>query len=176
MGRNYSDITGANHYKYAHGYTTKGSKRPGFYNSWQNMKARCFDRKHPKYPRYGGRGVKVYEGWLGIDGFSEWALKNGWKQGLALDRIDNDGNYEPSNCKWVSVSENSRKKSTRKITFDEAQEIRKRLNNGENEYILAKEYGVVHGTIWFIKNECTHIEEGEYIRKRNYIMERNFNN
>jgi hypothetical protein len=172
VGRNYADFSGEKNPNFKNGYaSTQG--RPSFYNSWQNMKGRCIRKSHPKYERYGGRGIKIYEPWLGIDAFAEWALANGWEEGLSLDRIDNDGDYSPQNCRWITTSENSRKKSTTKITLKQAEEIRKKLDRGEDEYDLAAEYGVVHGTIWFIKNRFTHVEEMECTRKKAAIRERN---
>jgi len=159
MGRNYKDFNGTKNPNYRTGFCV--GKKPGFYNSWLNMKSRCFRKTNPKYPRYGGRGISVCEDWLNIKNFSKWALENGWEPGKVLDRINNDGNYEPTNCQWISSSENSRKKRTTKISFSQAILIRERLNNGENAYDLAKEYGVVHGTIWFIQNNFTHVPEGK---------------
>lgn len=121
------------------------------------MKQRCTNKKHPKYYRYGGRGIKVCAEWMNIEEFCAWALKNGWKQGLSIDRIDNNGNYCPENCRWISISENSRKKRTTKIDMITAQEIRSRIN--EDWHKLAKEYGCTHGNIWFIMKNLTHIQE-----------------
>lgn len=160
MARNYQDITGDKNPKYKNGFAAKG-KRPSFYNTWQNMKSRCLRKTNPKYKAYGGRGITICDEWLNIEGFSSWAFSSGWQEGLSIDRINNYGNYEPSNCRWISVSENSRKKRTTKISFDQAKEIRERVLSGENEYDLASEYGVVHGTIWFIVKNFTHVPEGE---------------
>jgi hypothetical protein len=169
MPRDYRDISGRNNPNYKTGYAKKG-KKPSFYNTWQNMKSRCLNPNNPKYHRYGERGIKVCDDWLTIEGFSEWALNNGWSDGLSIDRIDNDGNYCPENCKWVTMSENSRKKRTTKITFKQAKEIRLRAANGESEIELAKEFNVVHGTIWFIVKNFTHVEDGECTNK---LKERN---
>lgn len=169
MPRDYRDISGKNNHNYKTGYAVKG-KRQGFYNTWQNMKGRCLNPNNPKYHRYGGRGIKVCEDWLNIKGFSEWALNNGWKEGLSIDRIDNNGDYCPENCKWVTMSENSRKKKTTKISFKQAKEIRERIANGESEYDLAEEFNVVHGTIWFIVKNFTHVDDGECSKK---LRERN---
>jgi hypothetical protein len=164
MAFDYSKHKGDGNPNYKTGFAIHG-KRPSFYHSWQNMKARCSNPKHPKYYRYGGRGVSVCEEWDTIQGFSAWALASGWQEGLSIDRINNDGNYCPENCHWVTQSENSRKKSTTKISFDDAQIIRQRALNGESEYDLAKEYGVVHGTVWFIVKNFTHVADGECTKK-----------
>lgn len=162
MGKNNADFSGIKNPNYKTGYCIK-SKKLSFYNSWQAMKARCLNPNNPKYKRYGGRGIKICDEWLNIEGFAQWALNNGWTQGSTIDRIDNNGNYCPKNCRWVSVSENSRKKRTTKIDIIKAQEIRERFN--EDWYKLAEEYGCTHGNIWFIMNNFTHVEEGECIKK-----------
>lgn len=145
-------------------YNSGLSGTNGLYNSWQGMKQRSLNPHHPKYHRYGGRGVKVCSDWIEITGFIKWALANGYETGKTIDRIDNDGDYCPENCQWITASENSRKKRTTKIDYDEAQKIRTRLNSGESAVDLAKEYGVVHGTIWFIQNGFTHVPAGECTR------------
>ena len=81
----------------------------GLYNSWRGMKNRCTNPNNSAYEWYGGRGITVCKGWLNWDTFREWALKSGWKKGLTIDRIDEDGNYEPSNCQWITRSANASK-------------------------------------------------------------------
>ena len=172
MGKNNKNIRGVNNPNYRTGYAGNGSRK-GFYNSWQNIKARCLRKNHPKYLRYGGRGISICPEWLAIEGFAAWALSSGWSEGLSIDRIDNDGNYEPSNCRWISMSENSRRKRTTKISFEQAQIIRQRLDGGENEHDLAKEYNVVHGTIWFISKNFTHVADGECTKRLKERDEKN---
>ena len=71
------------------------------------MLQRCYKVNCKQYFRYGGRGIRVCKEWLSDKVlFYKWALENGYKEGLTLDRIDNDGNYEPSNCAWVSNKDN----------------------------------------------------------------------
>lgn len=158
--RDYKDISGEKNYNFKTGYKKTHSS---LYHSWQNMKSRCLRETHPKYKRYGGRGIKICDEWLDIKKFGEWAISHGWKQGYTIDRIDNDGNYCPENCRWVSKYENSRKKRTTKIDMITAQEIRSRIN--ENWYDLAKEYNCTHGNIWFIMHNFTHVPDGECSKK-----------
>ena len=96
-------------------YHHNGNTRHGLYkehkelfNIWQTMKSRCENPNREKYKDYGGRGIKVCEEWHDAEVFCKWALANGYNGGLQIDRIDNDGNYEPSNCRWVTPKENSR--------------------------------------------------------------------
>lgn len=167
---NGKDISGNKNPNFRTGFCC-GKERSSLYNSWQNMKARCLRKSNPKYKRYGGRGISICNEWLDIKGFSKWAIENGWKEGLTIDRIDNDGNYCPENCRWVSVNENSRKKRTTKIDLITAQEIRSRIN--EDWYKLAEEYGCTHGNIWFIMHNFTHVDDGKCSKK---IKDRNASN
>lgn len=76
---------------------------------WNGMKNRCYNLKHDSYKRYGGRGIKVCQEWFDSSShFIKWALNHGYKEGLQLDRIDVNGDYEPSNCRWVTAKTNSR--------------------------------------------------------------------
>ena len=80
---------------------------------WVHMRERCRDKNNPAYHRYGGRGIEVEEPWLtDRRSFYTWAHENGYVKGLHLDRIDNNGNYSPSNCRWVTAAENSRNKES----------------------------------------------------------------
>ncbi len=83
------------------------------------MKQRCFNKKSQPYQYYGARGITVCAKWLNYNSFHNWAIQNGYKKGLTIERINNDGNYYPSNCQWVTQKEQNHNKSTsRKITFN----------------------------------------------------------
>lgn len=73
------------------------------YSVWAAMKTRCTNYKQKSYKDYGGRGIKVCKTWMkNFKAFYKWSIDNGYKEGLTLDRINVDGDYKPSNCRWVS--------------------------------------------------------------------------
>ena len=83
------------------------------YHIYHGMKQRCYNSNNPKYYLYGGKGITICEEWLKeYDVFKLWSFNNGYKENhendrISIDRIDSSKNYEPSNCRWISVSENS---------------------------------------------------------------------
>lgn len=86
-----------------------GSK---LYKVWSAMRGRCANPKATGYSRYGGRGISVCAEWdSSFVAFCTWATEHGWREGLQIDRINNDGNYEPGNCRIATPSQNSRNSS-----------------------------------------------------------------
>jgi hypothetical protein len=84
------------------------------YNRWKGMFRRCYNPNCKYYYNYGGRGIKVCKRWFIFSNFYS-DMKDGFKKELELDRIDNNGNYSPENCRWVTRKENSRNKRTNRI-------------------------------------------------------------
>lgn len=99
--------------------TTHGKSKTSIYSVWHSMKARCYNPKSQNYHRYGERGIKVCDEWLNsFENFYEWAIANGYKSNLTLDRIDNDKNYCPENCRWATIqTQNNNRGVSINITY-----------------------------------------------------------
>lgn len=80
--------------------------RERLFNIWSGMKSRCYNPNSKIFKHYGGRGIRICEEWLNdYAAFRGWALSHGYDKGKSIDRINNDGNYEPSNCRWATAKE-----------------------------------------------------------------------
>jgi hypothetical protein len=89
-----------------HGHSGGGGGGTPTYRSWSGMKARCLTPTATGYHNYGGRGITVCDRWLGANGFAHFLADMGKRPtGMTLDRIDNDGNYEPGNCRWATAEQ-----------------------------------------------------------------------
>ena len=105
-GRNIPKSCGCYKYNFVHGMSE--SK---LYKHWQQMKNRCLNPNKDSHKYYYDKGIKVCEEWMDFVNFKEWAVANGYIEGLSLDRIDNSGNYCPENCRWVAFSEQSKNRT-----------------------------------------------------------------
>lgn len=95
---------------------THGLSGHPLYRIWRGIIERCFYEKHKAFNRYGGRGITVCEEWRNdFVAFYNWAIANGWQPGLEVDRRNNDGDYEPGNCRCVTQLINSRNKSSNRF-------------------------------------------------------------
>lgn len=98
---------------------THGMSDTPLFHCWQGMRSRCYNPNNKEYQHYGARGISVCPEWNDSRTFMEWALNNGYKEGLTIDRIDVNGNYEPSNCRWTTYIRQARnKRNTRYIHFE----------------------------------------------------------
>lgn len=102
------------------------------YNTWNNMKDRCFNPNSTFYSDYGGRGIKVCDEWMYVfQTFYDWAISHGYHEGLTIERVDVNGDYCPENCTWIPFELQARNKRNtlyvdfngRKVTLMELSEI-----------------------------------------------------
>lgn len=85
-----------------------GHARTALYDVWVTIKSRCFNQNYKGYENYGARGITMCSSWReDYVEFHDWAMANGYKRGLEIDREDNDGSYEPGNCRWVTRRTNT---------------------------------------------------------------------
>ena len=103
-----------------HGITIGSEEDKRLYRLWAAIKRRCYYEKCVGYHNYGGRGVRMCDEWKNEAAkFVEWCKSHGYKKGLEIDRINNNGNYEPNNCQFISKVENEKKKrNTIWLTID----------------------------------------------------------
>ena len=122
-------------------FTKHGLEHTRLYGIWSDMRLRCYDEKNIAYHRYGGRGITICDEWKNdVKAFYDWAMANGYKDSLTIDRIDNDGNYCPENCRWVTRKEqNNNRRDNHKLTF-----------NGKTQSIpeWAEELGLTYGGLY----------------------------
>lgn len=113
--------------------TTHNQRHTKLYEVWKTMKQRCSNSNNKGYHNYGGRGINVCDEWKdNYQAFYEWSINNGYKEGLSIDRINNDGNYEPNNCRWVDkfIQNNN----TRKNKLFTINGISKTIHQWSREY------------------------------------------
>lgn len=134
-------------------HTTHGDARLGkvtrLRRLWNGMKNRCYNANEPGYKWYGAKGVVVCEDWHDYAKFKSWALANGYTDELSIDRIDPNGDYEPSNCRWITRSENS----ARSQSLDENIEMKARAlaKGGASVREISRQTGVSIGTAYAVR-------------------------
>lgn len=114
-------------------------------SNYQNMKSRCYRKENKDYKNYGGRGIKICNEWLNsFESFYNWSVDNGWEYGLTIERKDNNGNYEPSNCKWASRADQNRNTRATKLDWDKIEVIR---SGKYSDQELADMFGVSRSNV-----------------------------
>ena len=140
---------------YKHGMCYKN-----VYRRWCGIKARCYNKNNICYPLYGGRGITMCDEWKNDpEAFCNWALENGYKRYLSIDRIDVNGNYEPSNCRWVSkYQQDINRRDTRYIDI-----LDERIPTCVVEHAIGEYPGK--------SNHVSHaVIEREYVSKTKHIL------
>lgn len=118
-----------------HGFAESPDK---LYYKWLSIRDRCANPNTAGFKNYGGRGIKVCSEWDDYLAFRGWAIGNGYKEGLTIDRIDVDGNYEPNNCRFVDMKiQNNNRRSTNMHTYK---------GKTQSEMLWSEEYGISYGT------------------------------
>lgn len=129
----------------------KRSLRYRSYSTWGKMRSRCENPEDKAFQFYGARGIKLCKAWRDFEVFFRWVQRSGFEVGLQIDRIDNDGNYTPRNCRWVTSKNNNRNRGNNKLDVEKVAEIRKLLGEGHTGPELARQFGVHHSLIYRIK-------------------------
>lgn len=146
-------LRGESHYFYKH-----GRKPYSLYVKWIAMRERCRRHNNKCYPHYGGRGIEVCSQWDDFMQFKTWALVNGWKKGLEIDRKNNNGNYEPSNCRFVTRAKNCQNRSNNKLSIENIAKIKTMLQSNIRPTEIAKIFDVSSTMIYKIRNKKSWIK------------------
>lgn len=116
------------------------ASRTRIYTAWNNMRQRCLNESRNDFQWYGARGITICPEWDSFPAFMEWALENGYRDDLTLDRIDTNGPYSPDNCQWATrkVQANNRRTNRMLTLGDRTQSLKQ----------WSEELDIDNTTIW----------------------------
>lgn len=122
---------------------THGQSKTPLYRVWCAMLQRCTNSKNKWYLHYGGRGIRICDAWLeSFVSFRDWAMQHGYAKGLKLDRENNNSNYTPYNCRWVTAAVSAQNTRNSKLNPQTALHIRELSRQGFNQKDMAWAFGV----------------------------------
>lgn len=125
-----------------------GKQIPSLYSVWNGIKQRCLNKNNKAYKYYGGRGISVCQEWIDdFEAFNTWSINNGWKPKLHLDRKENDGDYCPNNCRFVTPKVNQNNRRTNLDLFKYNEEV-KTLSEWAKHLKIS--YGVLYRRIFYL--------------------------
>lgn len=140
---------------------THNKTHSSLYNRWKSIKQRCNNPNNKSFPNYGGRDIKICEEWMNFENFYNWAINNGYSKELQLDRIDNNGNYEPNNCRWAkAIDNNHNRRNTVKIDGMTIREFSEKFN---------MTYTLVHTRYYLLKNKGMEINTNNILLYANQL-------
>lgn len=163
-------------------YHKNSSKITGFLYShrirgiWHAMKKRCYNKNQISYKYYGGRNIIICDQWLdeenGLLNFYNWAISNGYSDELSIDRINNDGNYEPSNCRWATLEEQANNKRNNKslVVKDFQKNIKSSRTGGYSGVYLRKDTNQWRATITISLGTFNNFEDAVFARKNAELL------
>lgn len=139
------------------------------YSRWKRMKQRCLNPNSSDYKHYGARGIKICDLWISQpEEFINWCLNNGWKKELLIDRINNDGNYSPENCRFISVR---RSNGNRRRKYKLPTGVRKTSDNKKYQAIIKFNgkticlgtYNTIEEAVSIYQESLRKVENGEIV-------------
>lgn len=131
----------------------QGLRGHPLYSVWAGVKNRCYNANEPRYPDYGGRGIAVCAEWrTSFPVFLEWATAAGWAPGLQIDRADNDGDYAPQNCRFVTAAVNSQNRRTTRLSAETVAAVKRDLRSGEKPCVIRRRHGLNSVDLYQIKS------------------------
>lgn len=135
---------------------THGLSQLPIYKVWKAMKSRCFRKTDKRFSRYGGRGISICDEWLNNpESFIKWSNENGYREGLTIDRKDNNGNYSPDNCRFLTIAKNNRNSSNTHLTESDIERIKSLHLSGMMQIDIAPMFGITQQTVSKIVNNKT---------------------
>lgn len=139
-----------------HGLSSRNNPHP-LYRVLKSAVSRCTHERSKDYKRYGARGISVCDEWMNNpELFVSWAMDNGYRAGLDLDRRDNDGNYSPDNCRFITHADNCRNKANTSMSAEMVKQIRAyaaesgsiKLTAAHFEIPISTASGIIRRTSW----------------------------